>query len=429
MCDVAALPDLLAEWEKRFDQGQDVPAAELGRELCPDCPTLIDHLGAEIAKLKKWKTPSTLGPTDAITVEGLAAPGSKDVPKAAFAGQRYEPLEHLASGGLGDVFIAEDKELGRKVALKRIQPPKAKMAESREQFRLEGEITGHLEHPGVVPVYGRGADGEGQPFYTMRFIQGESLRQAIERLYSGPTTERADEPPPTLRQLVSRFTAACYAVAYAHNRGVVHRDIKPGNIMLGKYGETLVVDWGLARRVERRAVDKESSEFSVPLRADRNSGWERKHHAIGTVGYMSPEQAQGDWDNVGPLSDIFSLGATLYAVLTGRPAYQGEWALLAAQRGDYRLPQQVRPDVPAPLAAICVKAMAKKPADRYVTALQMAHDLEAWLADEPVSAYRETGLVRFRRRLRHNPRLAITVTAVVFMGVAALAFALGLALR
>jgi eukaryotic-like serine/threonine-protein kinase len=167
-------------------------------------------------------------------------------------GQRFRILRLHAKGGLGVVSVAVDEELHRQVALKEIQEEHAHQPESRSRFLLEAEVTGGLEHPGIVPVYGLGHYADGRPFYAMRFVRGDSLKDAIDRFHQADVPGReAGERLLALRQLLGRFLDVCQAVAYAHSRGVLHRDLKPGNIMLGNYGETLVVDWGLAKVVGR----------------------------------------------------------------------------------------------------------------------------------------------------------------------------------
>src|SRR5262249_7865960 len=166
------------------------------------------------------------------------------------SGLRFRILRPHAKGGLGEVFVALDSELNREVALKEIQPRFADHPEARTRFLLEAEITGGLAHPGIVPVYGLGHYADGRPFYAMRFIQGDSLQDAITRLHQAEVPDRdPGERTLALRGLLGRFIDVCEAVAYAHSRGVLHRDLKPGNVMLGKFGETLVVDWGLAKTV------------------------------------------------------------------------------------------------------------------------------------------------------------------------------------
>ena len=232
--------------------------------------------------------------------------------------------------------MALDQELDRRVALKEIQDGHADEADSRVRFVQEAEITGKLEHPGIVPVYGLGHDLAGRPFYAMRFIQGDSLKEAIAAFHADGTQERDPAARSArLRELLRRFTDVCNAVAYAHSRGILHRDLKPGNIMLGPYGETLVVDWGLAKPVgealgEQGKPAPEDIDLSTaaslgdgPIRLSGQSGSRADTVAgspVGTPAFASPEQVLGRLDLLGLPSDIYSLGATLYALLTGRAA-------------------------------------------------------------------------------------------------------------
>ena len=277
----------------------------------------------------------------------------------------------------------------------------------------EAEITGGLEHPGIVPVYGLGTYADGRPYYAMRFIKGDNLKEAIERFHAAEPV-RFDSLE--FRQLLGRFVDVCKAVAYAHSRGVLHRDLKPGNIMLGKFGETLVVDWGLAKVVGRAGEDQVSRRDEATLRPSSGSGWAETAlgSAIGTPGFMSPEQAAGKLDELGPATDVYSLGATLYMLLTNRPPCDGSVAEVLEQvrRGAWTPPRQVNAMVPAALDAICCQAMALRPEDRYPTPLELADDVEHWLADEPVTAYREPRGARLRRWIRKHPK---RVTAAVVL--------------
>ena len=262
-------------------------------------------------------------------------------------GARFRILRPYARGGLGEVFAAFDEELHREVALKRIQEHHADDPDSRARFLQEAEITGGLEHPGIVPVYGLGHYDNGRPFYAMRLVKGESLRTAITQFHEADQDPKRDpgERAVSLRRLLGRFLDVCNAVGYAHSRGVLHRDLKPPNILLGKYGETLIVDWGLAKvtgRPEPRCPDAEPT-----LRPISGSSVEstRAGSAIGTPGYMSPEQARGDLEKLGPASDVFSLGATLYHILTGRPAFLGQdyaERLQRNERCEFPMPRVVK---------------------------------------------------------------------------------------
>jgi tetratricopeptide (TPR) repeat protein/tRNA A-37 threonylcarbamoyl transferase component Bud32 len=345
-------------------------------------------------------------------------------------GRRYRILRPHARGGLGEVFVARDEELHREVALKEIQQRHANHPESRARFLREAEITGGLEHPGIVPVYGLGHYADGRPFYAMRLIKGDNLQEAIKRFHEADQPGRhPGERRLAFRQLLGRFVDVCDALAYAHSRGVLHRDLKPGNIMLGKFGETLVVDWGLAKPTGN--ADAASDSDSLPVRPNLAIGitLTQPGAALGTPAFMSPEQAAGKLDQLGTASDMYSLGATLYALLTGQPPFTGRdvsEVLAKVERGDFRPPRQVKPATPTALEAVCVKAMALQPADRYSSARALAADIEHWLADEPVSAWREPWGTRFRRwARRHRPLVA---GAAVLLVTTSLALAAGLVL-
>ncbi len=380
---------------------------ELDKLADPDLHATLAGVSAN------WQGDKSADATQSMVSDGMSQFG------------RYRILRPHDAGGLGRVSVAEDEELHREVALKEIKERYANDPGSRHRFLVEAEVTGRLEHPGIVPVYGLGQDSHGRPFYAMRFIRGDSLKSRIKLFYSsseGPRTSKTRNLE--LRKLLQRFTDVCNAIEYAHSRGVLHRDLKPGNIMLGKYGETLVVDWGLAKTVEKTGTHEQSDEPTFFPSSGDDSSKTRMGSIIGTPKFMSPEQAEGRIDQMGPRTDVYCLGSTLYCILTGQPPFTGNNAseiLSAVRKGDFRAPSSVRSDVPRALEAICLKAMALKPSDRYETAAALAEEIDLWLADEPVSVYREPWADRVGRFLRKHRTLVASGAVLLVTVVLALA--------
>jgi serine/threonine-protein kinase len=349
--------------------------------------------------------------------------GSAEIPTTG--GFRFRILRPHAQGGLGRVYVARDEEVRRDVALKQIHDQFAHDPHSRARFLLEAEVTGKLEHPGVVPVYGLGRDASGRPYYAMRFIRGDSLKQAIAQFHAmdGPGRDLGERAL-ALRQLLGRFVSVCNTVAYAHSRGVIHRDLKPDNILLGPYSETLVVDWGLAKLVGRPAGAGHDAEGALELESMSDGDTTLPGSPVGTPQYMSPEQASGRLELLGEATDVYGLGATLYCVLTGRAPIDDRrlaTVLQKVQRGEFPPPRSVKRTVPAALEAICLKAMARDRKDRYSTPQALADDLEHWLADEPISAWREPVSVRARRWVARHRTTVTTAAAAVLVALVGLA--------
>jgi tetratricopeptide (TPR) repeat protein/tRNA A-37 threonylcarbamoyl transferase component Bud32 len=445
----AALVELAhVELEFRLEAGEPARAEDYFKrfpELANDGAAAASLLGAEYV-LRRRARPSlkpgnsllaarlpTVGwpPADGGAASDGAPPSGEPTPlpsvltpmrKPAAPAEpgRYRALAPHARGGLGEVLVAEDAQLGRRVALKRIQPRWRHDAEARRRFLLEAEVTGRLEHPGVVPVYSLTEDADGELCYAMRFVEGETLQQAIRRYHAAPG-------PLELRQLLSRFVAVCNAVGYAHSRGVLHRDLKPANIMLGKYGETLLVDWGLAKAIQRSEEARTSGEQTLVTTEPASGDGTRLGQVVGTPAYMAPEQAAGAWDSISSAADVYALGATLYCLLTGRAPFDDpdpRQVLARVQRGDFPLPRAVRADVPRALEAVCLKAMARRSEGRYGSALELAGDVERWLADEPVTAHPEPLPVRLRRQARRHPATLAATVALLLAGLVGLGLGL-----
>jgi len=398
---------VLEEYQDRFSLDADL-LVEIARAIENECKT-GPRLGSTVDEAKS--SFSTLPPTTSQS----ASPASAETQGAS----RYTQPRPHRKGGIGEVFKAYDVELNREVALKRIQEQHADNPVCQRDFLREAEITGKLEHPGVVPIYGLVQGPDGNPSYAMRFIEGESLKDAIHQFHEADKAARdPGERAVALRQLLNRFIAVCNTLAFAHNRGIIHRDLKPGNIMLGKYGETLVVDWGLARSFARTDSVRTSGEdtlLSTPKDGEA-PGATNIGTIKGTPAYMSPEQADGRWDVVGPASDIYSLGATLYELLTGVPPFHDRnqfEALLKARRAEF--PRSLKADIAKALQAICLKAMKRDRADRYESADLMGKDLELWLADEPVSAYREPWSISWGRWMRRHRPLVVGATVTFLL--------------
>ncbi len=393
-----------------------VPSVRDGLEGLPDL-----DLQASLLYLR-------LADTDGEGADGEQTADWGEESAATDSDGRFRIVRFHDRGALGEVYVARDQQLHRIVALKRIQSSHAVDREKCARFVVEAEITGRLEHPGIVPVYGLGTYDDGRPFYAMRFIRGDNLKAAIEQFHEAEEKGRdPGERAVALLKLLRRFLDVCNAIDYAHSRGVLHRDLKPGNIMLGKFGETLVVDWGLAKSLGRSEAAPASATLDdrtlVPQSGSNLRGTEFGAR-LGTPAYMSPEQAAGRIDDLGPASDVYSLGATLYCLLTGRaPFADPDLAelLRKVERGDFPPPRQVKGWVDPALEAICLKAMATEPAGRYRSPRALADDVEHWLAEEPVSAWREPIRRRLRRWGRRHRLLVTGLAATLVVAVAALA--------
>jgi tRNA A-37 threonylcarbamoyl transferase component Bud32 len=336
--------------------------------------------------------------------------------------ERYKLTRLHAKGGLGQVWLAVDSDLNRSVALKELRPERGTDARLAARFLEEAQVTGQLEHPGIVPVYELARrSGGGRPFYTMRFVRGRTLAEAARDYHHKRSAGEA--APLDLSALLNAFVAVCNAVAYAHSRGVIHRDLKPQNVVLGDFGEVIVLDWGLAKLVGR---PEEAAAFpSIALDAAEGHAATMPGQVLGTPSYMAPEQAEGA--TVNRLSDVYGLGAILYEILTGRPPFEGTETRDLLRRVVVEAPARPRdvvPGTPRALEAVCLKALAKKPAGRYSAAAELADEVRHFLADEPVRAYREPTAARAGRWMRRHRTLVSGAAVLLLTALAATALGL-----
>lgn len=323
-----------------------------------------------------------------------------DVPD--FAGTRYRVRSFIASGGMGDVYVAEDMHLDREVAIKVLGP--SGDADAAARMQREALVIARLEHPSIVPVHDVGTLPDGRVFYVMKRVIGDRLDQHVT--LATPLGER-----------LAMFRRVCEAVAYAHANGVVHRDLKPANIMVGSFGEVLVMDWGLAKVVRSTgaagSVDPDAATIARPAAVTLEPPGDLQKEpepapsantvhgtVLGTPGYMAPEQVEGDVARVDARTDVYALGAILAFVASGARPLEG------------RDPR--RGDIPKRLAAIVARAMAQRPEDRYASALALAEDVRAFSAGEVVDAYPESPMDRaLRLATRYRVPIALVLAYIL----------------
>jgi serine/threonine protein kinase len=315
------------------------------------------------------------------------------------SGTRYQLQEHVARGGMGTVYAALDQMLDRRVALKVLDVP-IPGGDLARRLNREARVLARLEHPGIVPVHDVGTLGDGRVFYTMKFVEGQRLDKHIEAVASVPDRLRL-------------FLRICDAVAFAHARGVLHRDLKPANVMVGAFGEVLVMDWGLAKilREPSAAEPEDDSEATIlctpqatatSADATQTTQVTGQGTVLGTPGYMSPEQASGDVAHVDERSDIFSLGAVL-RFLCARSVTQ------RSQNGTATRDKAIQ--------AICAKAMETKPSNRYATVSELSADVSRYLDGLPVSARKETIFDKVGRFYRRYNVAILLITAYLVMRI------------
>jgi serine/threonine protein kinase len=356
--------------------------------------------------------------------------GLSQIPKIAEGGDsrsfetQFRLIRKLGQGGLGTVWLAVDAGLNRYVAIKEITGGAFPSPTAAARFQREAEITGRLDHPGIVPIHLLGHnEADGRPFYVMRFLGNRTLDDAIREYHE--RRELAQDDPLAFHQLLTAFVSVCHAIAYAHSRQVIHRDLKPQNIALDDFGQVIVLDWGLARIM---GLDEPAAHLRAPSAPHECDSLDitLAGQVMGTPIYMAPEQAAGRLDEIDERTDVYGLGAILFAILTGYAPHElsseslgagGQMASLLdviVDRPPTR-PRRINAQVPAALEAICLKALAKERHLRYSSATALAEELQRWIANEPITAMKESGYRRLRRWIGKHPRLSQLTAALTLL--------------
>jgi formylglycine-generating enzyme required for sulfatase activity/tRNA A-37 threonylcarbamoyl transferase component Bud32 len=394
-----ALCDFLEQWHEDYASGAELDLVYYLARF-PD---------AQAAIAREFLRLTTAPPAEERPAEVVSGDGGA---------QRYARLGEIARGGMGVIERVRDERLGRDLAMKSALRSGANAA---LRFEKEARLTGQLDHPGIVPVHDLGASPEGTPWFTMRLIGGRDLREIIQLVHQG-------DPSWSLTTALGVLLRVCETLAYAHSRGVVHRDLKPANVRVGQYGEVYVMDWGLARAEHLPEVhdlrlrvdgDGDDTRGSLLLTMDGD--------VVGTPCNMSPEQAAGKLDEVGPRSDVYSVGSMLYELLSGRMPYVGHGESVSSKVVLARVLSAppvrlatIAPDAPAELIAVCEKAMHRDPARRYTDMRDMAADVRAYLEGRVVRAYRTGVRAEAWKWVARNKRLAWAIGAGLAVALAAL---------
>jgi len=413
-----ALQDLIAEHMRlswQADRGTRLEAyietyGQEFEELASPAVVSVDLVEDEF--LTRYCSPH--GDTPALDEYEKRFPERPDVierlKKRYLRGGRYVKLQKRGQGAMGHVWEAYDRQLCRRVAIKQPKPGLSESLEILQRFAAEARVTAGLEHTSIVTVHEYEHDKSQTPFYVMRLVEGQTFSEQIRDYHQPPVDRSTDERRLLWHRLLQSFVAVSDGVAYAHAHQVLHRDLKPGNILVGEFGETVVLDWGMAKRMRSGFAASATGDCAVPRQVAVNGeatqmGLDEPSADVvaGTPQYMAPEQAGGIAD---ARSDVFGLGAMLYEILTNRPPH--DWAdgaqpadwMRIVREAQFTPPRCLNPQAPRALEAVCLKALARDPADRYQRVDELSQEMRRHLAGEPVTAWTEPYWGRGWRMLR-----------------------------
>ncbi len=402
--ELSATAEIFARFLESLEQG----GADDIEPLCREHPRAADRLRRMHADWRRLE--DALGPT-----------------RPKVNRERYEVGECIARGGMGIVYRVYDHHLRRELAMKVLRGAAdgsstkgSSDPRALSRFLDEARVTGQLQHPGIPTVHDLGVDAEGRVFFTMPLVSGSTLREIVAAM-------RNDDAAWPLQRVLGVLLKVCEAVAFAHAQGVIHRDLKPSNVMVGRFGETYVMDWGLARvlaEADAPAPAAVASERAALSRQDPRSPLAtRDGDVVGTPVYMPPEQARGETAQLGPRVDVYAAGAMLYHVVAGSPPYGDESAssqvvIQQILAGPPPRLDAVEPSAPPELAAICARAMSWRAEDRYADMGELAADLRAWIEQRVVRAYDTGALATFKKLVARN-KIAATAMAAAFVALLA----------